>query len=166
MALSLVCNVNALSAASPSFADRVIEHRLANGLTVLMVERHQTPVVSINITFAVGGINEQVGQTGIAHLYEHMAFKGTRVVGTTDYDKEKPILAELAVVGTELDLQEREAAAKGEGRRRTNERQSNRCRSGFWPCKHRPVSMWSAMKWHCCTSVTVGWDSMPQQGKI
>lgn len=115
MALSLVCNVNALSAASPSFADRVIEHRLANGLTVLMVERHQTPVVSINITFAVGGINEQVGQTGIAHLYEHMAFKGTRVVGTTDYDKEKPILAELAAVGTELDLREREAAAKGGG---------------------------------------------------
>lgn len=113
MACSLAFNVSALSAASPSFADRVIEHRLANGLTVLMVERHQTPVVSINITFAVGGINEQVGQTGIAHLYEHMAFKGTRVVGTTDYDKEKPILAELAVVGTELDLREREAAAKG-----------------------------------------------------
>ena len=69
MVLSLVFNANALSAASPSFADRVIEHRLANGLTVLMVERHQTPVVSINITFAVGGINEQVGHTGIAHLY-------------------------------------------------------------------------------------------------
>lgn len=113
MALSLVLNGNALSAASPSFADRVIEHRLANGLTVLMVERHQTPVVSINITFAVGGINEQVGQTGIAHLYEHMAFKGTRVVGTTDYEKEKPILDELAIVGTELDQREREAAAKG-----------------------------------------------------
>ncbi|MBH0176883.1 MAG: insulinase family protein, partial [Nitrospira sp.] len=64
-----------LYAASPSLADRVIEHKLANGLTVLMVERHQTPVVSINITFAVGGINEQVGQTGLAHLYEHMAFK-------------------------------------------------------------------------------------------
>ena len=115
MACSFAFNVSALSAASPSFADRVIEHRLANGLTVLMVERHQTPVVSINITFAVGGINEQVGQTGIAHLYEHMAFKGTRVVGTTDYEKEKPILDELAVVGTELDLREREVAVKGGG---------------------------------------------------
>ncbi len=115
MALSLVFNVNRLSAASATFADRVIEHRLANGLTVLMVERHQTPVVSINITFAVGGINEQVGQTGIAHLYEHMAFKGTRIVGTTDYEKEKPVLDELALVGTELDLRERAAAAKGGG---------------------------------------------------
>lgn len=115
MALSLVFNVNRLSAASATFADRVIEHRLANGLTVLMVERHQTPVVSVNITFAVGGINEQVGQTGIAHLYEHMAFKGTRIVGTTDYEKEKPVLDELALVGTELDLRERAAAAKGGG---------------------------------------------------
>ncbi|MBH0209607.1 MAG: insulinase family protein [Nitrospira sp.] len=102
-------------AASPSLADRVIEHKLANGLTVLMVERHQTPVVSINITFAVGGINEQVGQTGIAHFYEHMAFKGTRTVGTKDYEKERPILDELAVVGTELEQRQRELAAKSGG---------------------------------------------------
>lgn len=102
---------NALPA-SPNLADRVIEHRLANGLTVLMVERHQIPVVSINITFAVGGIHEQVGQTGIAHLYEHMAFKGTRTIGTKDYAKEKPILDEIARVGTELDRRQREMARK------------------------------------------------------
>lgn len=103
--------VNAI-AASPNLADRVIEHRLANGLTVLMVERHQTPVVSINITFAVGGIHEQVGQTGIAHFYEHMAFKGTRTIGTKDYAKEKPILDELARVGTDLEQRQRDLAAK------------------------------------------------------
>jgi predicted Zn-dependent peptidase len=102
-------------AASPSLADRVVEHKLANGLTVLMVERHQTPVVSINITFAVGGINEQVGQSGIAHFYEHMAFKGTRTVGTKDYEKEKPILDELALVGAELEQHQRELAAKSGG---------------------------------------------------
>ena len=101
-----------LHAASPSLADRVIEHKLANGLTVLMVERHQTPVVSINITFSVGGVDEQVGQTGMAHLYEHMAFKGTRTVGTKDYEKEQPVLEELARVGTELEQREREIAAK------------------------------------------------------
>lgn len=115
LTLALSLNLLPSYAASPSLAERVIEHRLANGLTVLMVERHQTPVVSINITFAVGGINEQVGQTGIAHLYEHMAFKGTRVIGTTDYEKEKPILDELASVGTELDRLQREAAARGGG---------------------------------------------------
>jgi predicted Zn-dependent peptidase len=103
--------VNAI-AASPNLADRVIEHRLANGLTVLMVERHQTPVVSINITFAVGGLHEQVGQTGIAHFYEHMAFKGTRTIGTKDYAKEKPLLDELARVGTDLEQRQRDMAAK------------------------------------------------------
>src|SRR6476659_11393931 len=74
-----------LSAAAPSgLADRVIEHKLANGMTILMVERHQAPVVSINMTFGVGGVNEQVGQTGLAHLYEHMALKATSTVGPTD----------------------------------------------------------------------------------
>jgi predicted Zn-dependent peptidase len=111
--LSLSLNLNLLFAASPSLAERVVEHKLANGLTVLMVERHQTPVVSINITFAVGGINEQVGQTGLAHFYEHMAFKGTRTVGTKDYAKEKPILDELARVGTEMEQRQRDLAKKG-----------------------------------------------------
>ena len=79
-------------AGSPSLADRVIEHKLANGMTVLMVERHQAPIVSVNMTFGVGGVNEQVGQTGLAHLYEHMAFKGTRTVGTRDYEREQAVL--------------------------------------------------------------------------
>ncbi len=115
LTLILAFSLDLLHAATPNIAERVIEHRLANGLTVLMVERHQTPVVSINITFAVGGINEQVGQTGLAHLYEHMAFKGTRLVGTTNYETEKPILDELARVGTELDQRQRDLTVKGAG---------------------------------------------------
>jgi predicted Zn-dependent peptidase len=99
---------------SPSLADRVIEHRLANGMTVLMVERHQAPIVSINMTFGVGGVNEQVGLTGLAHLYEHMAFKGTRTVGTRDYEKEQALLTDLTMVGTELDRREREEAARAQ----------------------------------------------------
>jgi predicted Zn-dependent peptidase len=110
--LALSLHVTVAWAGSPGLADRVIEHTLANGLTVLMVERHETPVVSINITFAVGGVNEQVGQTGLAHLYEHMAFKGTRTVGTKDYQTEKPILDELARVGTDLEQRQRELAGR------------------------------------------------------
>ncbi len=113
--ISLSLNLNLLDAASTSLAERVIEHKLANGLTVLMIERHQTPVVSINITFAVGGINEQVGQTGLAHLYEHMAFKGTRTVGTKNYENEKPILEELARVGTDLEQRQRDLTKKSGG---------------------------------------------------
>ncbi|MFI5247792.1 MAG: hypothetical protein ACHQWV_04475, partial [Nitrospirales bacterium] len=68
--LSLSLDLGLLFAASFGLTDRVVEQKLANGLTVLMVERHQTPVVSLNMTFGVGGVNEQVGQTGLAHLYE------------------------------------------------------------------------------------------------
>ncbi len=81
-------------------------------MIVLMVERHQAPIVSINLTFGVGGVNEQVGQTGLAHLYEHMAFKGTRTVGTRDFEKEQAALAELTKVGTELEEREREETAR------------------------------------------------------
>jgi predicted Zn-dependent peptidase len=105
-------NLEYVDAAPSGLADRVIEHRLANGLTVLMVERHQVPVVSINMTFSVGGVNEQVGQTGLAHLYEHMAFKGTRTIGTKDYAKEKPVLNELFRVGTELEQRQRDLSKR------------------------------------------------------
>lgn len=114
MALSLSLNLDLLHAGSPSLADRVVEQKLANGLTVLMVERHQTPVVSLNMTFRVGGVNEQIGQTGLAHLYEHMAFKGTRTVGTKSYEKERPILEELFRVGTELEQRQRDLAKRNQ----------------------------------------------------
>jgi len=111
-ALAVSLDLSLVLAAPSGLADRVIEHKLANGMTVLMVERHQAPVVSINMTFGVGGVNEQVGQTGLAHLYEHMAFKGTRTVGTKDYEKEKPILDELHRVGTELEQRQRDFAKR------------------------------------------------------
>ena len=114
MALSLSFDLNPTFAASPSLADRVVEQKLANGLTVLMVERHQTPVVSLNMTFRVGGVNEQIGQTGLAHLYEHMAFKGTRTVGTKSYEKERPLLEELSRVGTKLEQRQRDLAKRNQ----------------------------------------------------
>lgn len=104
MVALLGLDTSLLRAETPSLAERVVERHLDNGMTVLLVERHETPVVSINLTFGVGGINEQVGQTGLAHLYEHMAFKGTRTVGTKDYEQERAVLEELFRVGTELDV--------------------------------------------------------------
>ena len=116
LAASLSLNLDLPLAASFGLADRVVEQKLTNGLTILMVERHQTPVVSLNMTFGVGGVNEQVGQTGLAHLYEHMAFKGTRTVGTKDYEKERPILEEWYRVGTELEQRQREIARRSQER--------------------------------------------------
>ncbi len=68
------------------------EHKLPNGMTFLIVERHEVPVVSFHLYADVGSVDEEVGETGMAHMFEHMAFKGTRDIGTRDYAKEKDAL--------------------------------------------------------------------------
>ncbi|MCF7840325.1 MAG: insulinase family protein [Candidatus Marinimicrobia bacterium] len=69
------------------------EYTLSNGMQVLVVERHEAPVVSTRIWFDVGSVDEPRGSTGMAHLLEHMLFKGTQTLGVTDYEKEKVYLA-------------------------------------------------------------------------
>ena len=83
-------------------SSRVIRHQFKNGLVLLMVERHTSPTVSFHITYKAGSVNEIPGITGIAHLYEHMAFKGTEKIGTKDYRAEKPILDEFHGVACAL----------------------------------------------------------------
>jgi predicted Zn-dependent peptidase len=71
---------------------QVKEFTLPNGLKFIVVERHNAPVFSFETMVNAGGVDEAIGQTGIAHMMEHMAFKGTRVVGTKDWAKEQPLL--------------------------------------------------------------------------
>lgn len=86
---------------SPSWAaplDRSPEvHRtvLANGLTLLVVPRHQAPVFSAIIMVRAGAMDEPAGATGVAHMMEHMAFKGTRHVGTRNFRAERRLMDEL-----------------------------------------------------------------------
>jgi len=68
---------------------------LENGLTVLVAPRHQAPVFSAVIAFRVGGIDEAEGATGLAHMFEHMAFKGTRRIGSRDPTAEARLLSEM-----------------------------------------------------------------------
>ncbi|TAL11810.1 MAG: insulinase family protein [Nitrospirae bacterium] len=91
----VLCLVVLTGASAATLEDRVVEHHLANGLTLLLMERHQAPIVAVNLTYKVGGVHEHNGITGVAHLYEHMAFKGSRTIGVTDAAKEKPVLEEL-----------------------------------------------------------------------
>jgi predicted Zn-dependent peptidase len=73
----------------------VSEFTLNNGMKFIVLERHQAPVVSF-LTYAdVGGVDEPDGQTGVAHYLEHLAFKGTRRIGTTNYTAEAPLLNRL-----------------------------------------------------------------------
>lgn len=73
----------------------VTEHRLANGMRFLIVERRESPTFSAYLRFRVGSVNEPAGQTGLAHLLEHMMFKGTDRFGITDPEAEAPILARI-----------------------------------------------------------------------
>ncbi len=71
---------------------QVREFRLPNGLTFIVLERHEAPVFSFNTAVNAGGVDAVTGTTGIAHVFEHMAFKGTPHVGTNDYVREKDVL--------------------------------------------------------------------------
>lgn len=68
---------------------------LENGMRFLIVERHKSPVVSFNIVYLVGSVDERPGITGVSHFLEHMMFKGTKTVGTRNYRKEKKIIDEI-----------------------------------------------------------------------
>jgi len=83
--------------------EKVGEHTFSNGLQLLTLERHDVPVLSAYITFGVGSVNEPDHSRGVAHLLEHMLFKGTKTLGTRDYQKEKPLLEKIEAVGSRLD---------------------------------------------------------------
>jgi predicted Zn-dependent peptidase len=77
------------------FEKKVSTFKLDNGLTFIVIKRDVAPVVSF-VTYAdVGSVNEPVGNTGIAHVFEHMVFKGDSYIGTTNYEKEKVVLEQL-----------------------------------------------------------------------
>lgn len=89
--------------AAQTLADKVEEHHLDNGATVLLVERHSAPTVAAYISFRVGAVNETSEQRGAAHLLEHMLFKGTKTLGTRDYAAEKDLLEQIEVLGSRID---------------------------------------------------------------
>jgi len=100
-----LCAAVSLNAAEYNLEERVHRHILENGLTVLIVERHLSPTLSCYIRYRVGAVDEDDGRTGTAHFLEHMLFKGTRTIGTTDYRAEEPILRERDAAINALDLE-------------------------------------------------------------
>jgi predicted Zn-dependent peptidase len=80
-----------------SFEKRITVKKLPNGLTLLICERPEAPVFSFYTLVDAGSTQDPMGKTGLAHMFEHMAFKGTDKIGTTDYAAEKPALAKVEV---------------------------------------------------------------------
>ncbi|TGL48826.1 insulinase family protein [Leptospira kemamanensis] len=99
------------------FREKIKTIQLENGLTVVMMKRGTSPTVALYIKFLVGAVDETPEEAGTAHLLEHMLFKGTKSVGTTDFHKEEKYQKQIEVWGTELDdlkLKRREYQTRGE----------------------------------------------------
>jgi len=91
--------------------EEITEFSLDNGMKFLVLERHRAPVVSFTLYADVGGANEPDGQTGVAHYLEHLAFKGTPKIGTTNYEAEKPLLKQLDGLFEQMEAAEKEGDA-------------------------------------------------------
>jgi predicted Zn-dependent peptidase len=96
---------DALAQDLKSFEQRTTTKVLANGLTLIVCERPGAPVFSYATFIDAGDVNDPSGESGLAHMFEHLAFKGTSEVGTTDYPAEKIALAKVEVAN---DAYERE----------------------------------------------------------
>ena len=68
--------------------DKVVEHKLGNGLKVLLLRESRAPIITLQIWYQVGSRNESLGKTGISHLVEHMMFKGTAKYGPKYFSQE------------------------------------------------------------------------------
>jgi zinc protease len=86
---ALVLTVSSLAQTSAIKAPTIAyeEYRLPNGLQVLLTEDKSLPLVSVNVWYHVGAVNERPGRTGFAHLFEHMMFEGSKNVGEKNHFK-------------------------------------------------------------------------------
>jgi predicted Zn-dependent peptidase len=90
----------------------VIEKTFNNGMHLLLVQRHDEPSVAGAWVAHVGSSNERPGMTGIAHLFEHMMFKGTPEIGTRNYKQDLEVITEQERIREEMRQEERKMRAE------------------------------------------------------
>jgi predicted Zn-dependent peptidase len=87
---------------------QVIKHTLDNGLTVFLSPNHETPRFYAEIITRAGSKHDPKTNTGLAHYLEHLLFKGTSSFGTVDFEKEKPLLDQIAKLYEERSAEQNE----------------------------------------------------------
>ncbi|HWG18360.1 MAG TPA: pitrilysin family protein [Acidobacteriaceae bacterium] len=111
IALALVCAMGSAATARAqdlaSFEKRTTVKVLPNGLTLIVCERPEAPVFSYYTLVDAGSADDPQGQSGLAHMFEHMAFKGTDKIGTTNYAAEKLALAKVETAYAAYDAESR-----------------------------------------------------------
>ena len=95
-----------------SFEKRTTVKVLKNGLTVILYERPEAPVFSFFTIVDAGAVQDPQGQSGMAHMFEHEAFKGTDRIGTTNYAKEKVALDKVDQAWAAYDREDRRESGR------------------------------------------------------
>lgn len=108
--ISISCH--AFMASGSDLENRVVEYQLRNGMRWLIVQKKDAPVFAGSIMVRVGGADEVDGKTGIAHMFEHMAFKGSAKLGTKDFEKEKVLLQKIEDLGEKREELEAKGSSK------------------------------------------------------
>ena len=97
-----------------NFEQRIATKVLPNGLTLIVCERPDAPVFSYTTFVDTGDVNDPSGQSGLAHMFEHLAFKGTSEIGTTDYAAEKIALAKVEAANDAYEAEYLKAVGRDE----------------------------------------------------
>jgi len=95
-----------------SFEKRTTVKVLPNGLTLIVCERPEAPVFSFYTLVDAGSADDPQGASGLAHMFEHIAFKGTDQIGTTNYPAEKLALAKVEAAYAAYDAEFRKIVGK------------------------------------------------------
>jgi len=110
--ISLLLTASALAQDIASFEKRTTVKVLNNGLTVIICERPEAPVFSFYTLVDAGSAQDPQGESGLAHMFEHMAFKGSDRIGTTDYPKEKIALEKVEAAYQAFDKEDRKETGR------------------------------------------------------
>ena len=95
-----------------NFEKRTTVKVLPNGLTLIICERHEAPVFSFYTLVDAGSVDDPQGESGLAHMFEHMAFKGSTEIGTTNYSAEKAALAKVETTYAAYDAEYRKRVGR------------------------------------------------------
>ena len=112
----LVLTANVWAQDLASIEKRVTVKKLDNGLTLIIYERPEAPVFSYATVANVGAAQEVPGITGLAHMFEHMAFKGTTAIGTTDAAAEHAALQKVEEAYAAYDLERRKTVGRDDAK--------------------------------------------------
>src|ERR1039457_2233408 len=113
VALAICCQ-GARAQDLKSFEQRITTKVLPNGLTLVICERPEAPVFSYSTFIDAGDVNDPSGESGLAHMFEHLAFKGTSEIGTRDYAAEKIALAKVEAANDAYEAEYLKAVGRDE----------------------------------------------------